>query len=362
MEIVSLEEVIRRYITLPTHASGTGWFPILCKVCNDTGKKGPRAGFKFDTEAVGYHCFNCSIKTKYDPETHANVPDKLVQVLRAFGVPEGEWEQVNFANLAKRDKGQIKTQPKASRTSFEPSVVPLPSHFYPLAEASPNDQWAEVTKAYLESRGIDHTSYSFMLSEKSRDPIVSKWYKRVIIPIYKDSNLIYYIGRDLTSKAQKKYLSPSYTKEKVMYGFTEVFRETDEPLYIVEGWFDAFAINGVAILGNEISEAQANWLNRSQRKKVYIPDRFGNGIQTAEQALKLKWSIATPGVNVWTEDVKDMSDAVNRYGNLFVMKSLAETTTSDPFVANMNLGMYCKHETTNDQNRSKEKNRTTSKT
>lgn len=362
MDVASLETIIKRYIKLPSHSSGTGWYPVLCKVCNDSGRKGSRAGFKFDAVKVAYHCFNCGHSTVFDPETHKNMPEKMVQVLTDFNVPEDEWKAVLLTNLTKRDKdGNTKIQNRSSPTqSVEPAVIPLPPHFYLLSSASPNDQWAQLACAYLDTeRGVDPKSYNFMLSHPNGDPEVDKWSKRVIIPIFKENQLIFYVGRDLTGKLTQKYLSPSYSKEKVLYGFEELFRQTEEPLYIVEGWFDAFAINGVAILGNEISEAHATWLNRSQRRKVYIPDRLGDGWVAAERALELGWDVSTPEIG----DCKDISAAVLKYGRMYVVKSIADKTISKATIGmdlvKTILGFYCSYDPTN-KNRSKKKNRSAS--
>lgn len=352
MDIILLEQVIKQHINLPSHASGTGWFPVLCKVCNDSGKKGPRAGFKFDQDKVAYHCFNCNLATVYDAQTHKSMPEKMVQVLKDFAVPEDQWQQVLIIGLTNRDKlGSSTVQNNNTQPfqSIEPTPIPLPSHFYPLTEASPNDVWAEIARDYLEhDRGIDPNSYPFLLAHKTGIPNLDRWFGRVIIPFYKDGQLIFYNARDLTGKKQKKYLSPSYTKEKVIYGFSELFRKTEEPLYIVEGFFDAFAINGVGLLGNEISNAQTTWLNKSYRNKVYIPDRIGDGWIAAEDALSKGWAISTPSIG----QCKDISDAVKKYGKIYVMKSIADNTATG-FTAQANLGIYCQHDTTNKNSRKK---------
>lgn len=364
MEIVPLEQVIRQYIPLPPNAAGTGWYPVLCKVCNDHGRKGPRAGFRFDNGKVAYHCFNCGHASVFDAETNKNMPKTMIEVLSSFGVPEDAWQSVLIQTLQNRDGGIPDPKPSSSSTilDIQPAVISLPSTFYPLVDASPNDQWANVAREYLEGiRAVDPKSYPFYLSHKTGVEVLDRWFKRIIIPIYKDNNLIFYIGRDLTDKHIKKYLSPSFPKEKVLYGFDELFRKTEEPLYIVEGWFDAFAIGGVALLGNELSNAQIAWLNKTNRKKIYIPDRFGNGRQVAEQALELGWSIATPGINTWSSDIKDMNDAVKTYGKMFVLKSLAETTATG-FTAMTYLGMYCNDTLEKDTNKkgSKKKDSSTS--
>lgn len=339
MKSKTLEEVIRQYIPLQPFPSSTGWHPVLCKVCNDHGRKGLRGGFKFDGDTVAYHCFNCGpeMNTIYDPAESKGMPKKMRKVLEAFHVPDDEWQQVLFDNLAVQQAGK-KGEIIKKIEDIEPKEIEMPDNFYPLAEAKKGDKWAEVAKWYLEDeRGIDPESYPFFLVTPSDNEFKKKWNGRLIIPMYKDGKLIFYQGRDLTNKKMKKYESPSTPKDKVLYGFDRLFEQTDAPLYIVEGWFDAFAIDGVAIIGNELSNAQIQWLNRSRRKKVYIPDRTGDGQRSAEKALEQGWYVSTPDIG---QSCKDMSDAVHKYGKMYVMKSLADHTASG-FVANTNLGIYC---------------------
>jgi hypothetical protein len=60
MKIPTLEEVIRNNIQISNIPSSKGFYPVLCKICHDHGRKGLRAGFKFnDDGSVGYNCFNC---------------------------------------------------------------------------------------------------------------------------------------------------------------------------------------------------------------------------------------------------------------------------------------------------------------
>lgn len=337
MKSKSLEEVIRQYIPLQPFPASTGWHPVLCKVCNDHGKKGMRGGFKFDGETVAYHCFNCgpTMNTIYNPVESKGMPRKMQTILTDFGVPQDEWQGVLLENLSRR--GERTSETFVPAKSIEPDEIPLIDIFYPLAEATADDKWAEIARWYLiEERGVNPDSYPFMLVQHTDDKLKKKWNGRLIIPAYKDGKLIFYQGRDLTDSKPKKYESPSTAKYKVLYGFDKLFEHTDAPLYVVEGWFDAEAVGGVAIVGNELSDAQIQWLNRSPRKKVYIPDRNGDGQRSAKKALEQGWSVSTPD----TANCKDMSDAVNKYGKLYVMKSLADNT-AEGFTAEVNLGIYC---------------------
>jgi hypothetical protein len=261
----------------------------------------------------------------------------MIEVLNDFNVPSDEWKKVLLSDMSKRNEGGVSALPKDKIRNIEPQALDLPETFYSLADAPDSDAWKEIAMDYLiEDRGIDPSQHPFYLSRKTDIPHLKKWFGRVIYPVYKGNKLIYYQGRDLTGKAQKKYESPAVSKDKVIYGFDKLFDGSDLPLYIVEGWFDAAVIDGVAILGNELSDAQIEWLNRSPKKKVYIPDRFGDGKLAGERALKLGWHISTPDIG----QCKDMNDAVKKYGKLYVMKTIADNTATG-FEAKMKLGVFC---------------------
>lgn len=345
-----IEQLIRTYVHLPGQPSGTGWYPILCKVCNDHGRKGPRGGFKFEDDGVAYHCFNCGLKASYYSH-YENVPNNIKDVFLSFGIPEEEINKLGLAALGERDQHGRKTgSRKETGLMINPKELTLPDHFYPLNEAKSDDNWAEIANYYLEDRKIDSHDYTFFLStgtpklydgpQSQKVAFVraaQKWIKRVIVPIYKDNKLVYYQGRDLTGKAVKKYESPSAPKDRVIYGFDRLFSEESRPLYVVEGFFDAFHIKGVALLGNELTDPQIAWLNKSRREKVYIPDKFGDGAKNALKALDLGWNVSTPDIG----NCKDINDAIIKYGQLYVHNTLKEQTKTG-FEAEAAINLYCK--------------------
>lgn len=349
-----VEELIRTYVQLPNLPSGTGWFPVLCKVCSDHGRKGPRGGFKFDDDGIGYHCFNCGHKGTYYPH-YKTIPKDMLKVFSSFGIPDEEINKLRLATLQERDEsGQVTTSQQSRSFMLNPVELPLPDHFYQLDQAKDDDKWAEIARYYIEDRKIDPRDYPFYLStgipkqftgpesqKKAFIRAAQKWKRRIIIPIYKDNKLVYYQGRDLTEKATKKYESPSTRKDRVIYGFDRLFIDEDRPLYVVEGFFDAFHIKGVALLGNELTEPQIAWLNRSRRDKVYIPDRGVAGAENAIKALELDWKISFPVEPNSSNDIKDVNEAIVKYGQLYVHNTLREHTL-EGLQAVASLKLYCK--------------------
>lgn len=306
---------------------------MLCKVCGDHGRKGKRAGFKFDGEAVGYNCFNCGHTAVFDPVENKTMPEKMKEVLSAFNIPEVDWQPVLFGALsATTDKKQ-----SSQLTSIEPEEITFPPYFYKLTD-DPTDEWAQYAIEYLtHDRGVDWKDHPFYLVKKTSAPDNSKWYGRLIIPVYKDGKLIFWQGRDLTGLMQKKYLSPDVPRDKILGGFDRIHERTDDPLYVTEGWFDSYWLRGASVFGNKMTPEQIKWLNRSPRPKVIVPDRMGDGQLLAKQALDLGWSISLPD----TGSSKDINDAVNAYGQLYVLKSVRDNICSG-FDAMAKLGIYCK--------------------
>jgi len=201
------EQLIRTYVHLPNQPSGTGWYPILCKICNDHGKKGPRAGFKFENNGLAYHCFNCGHTTTYYPY-YSTIPNDTTKVFDAFGIPTEEVNKLGLEALKQKDKhGVALATQKKEGFVINPKELPVPDHFYLLGDATDDDKWAEIATAYLEDRKIDYRKYPFYMStgipirylgpESQKVVFIraaQKWTKRVIIPIYKDGKLVYYQG------------------------------------------------------------------------------------------------------------------------------------------------------------------------
>lgn len=335
MDSVTLEQIIRQYVQLDP-PNQNGWCSVRCHVCNDHTRKGNRGAFLFDHDKIVYKCWNCFHVSTYDPNEHEYIPKSMITTLDAFGVPDKEWKQVILDSPAYRNGGITKKVEKSKLGNIDPKIIELPSFFFPLKGAT-CDLSKKARQYLIEARGVDPDSYPFMLAKKPDNPRLFKWLGRVIMPVYKNNNLVYYIGRALFN-AEKKYETPATPKERVLYGFDRLFEHTDTPLLINEGWFDAHVVDGVATLGNVITPYQIEWLNRSRREKVYIPDKFGDGLRAAEQAVELGWSIATPDIG---SSCKDMNDAVKKYGKMYVMKEIMRTKTSDDFEALTQLRNYC---------------------
>lgn len=336
--MTNLEILIRNYIQFNNRPNAKGWLSVLCKVCNDHGKKGPRAAFIFANNSVSYHCFNCSHKASFSDSDEA-LTKNMVDVLKAFSIPDDEINQINFDLF--KDNNEKGGNPQRVKRELKTDIkeIVMPSCCVPLSDVSDSNDWKLAANVYLKDiRCIDPKSYPFFIGfEQPNDIVSKKWDKRLIIPSYKDGKLVYFEGRDLTGTKAKKYLGAEVPKTNMLYGFDLLHKDLDKPLFVCEGFFDALLIGGVALFGNTLYKETIHHLTLSPRTKIIIPDRQGDGYKLAEHALNLGWKVSIPD----TPNCKDVNDAILKYGKLYVVKSIMDNIC-EGFEAQMKINMYLK--------------------
>lgn len=335
---LDLENKIRQYIPLG-RANSKGWIQVNCKVCNDHGKKGMRGGFNF-TRGLGYQCFNCEHKANFT-EGQFNTPsDEVREVFEAFGIPDDIWNELVMSTLVNRNSGQMEFHKKVlSENTHEPKVIEIPNYFVLLSDMAEDDPMRQIAEDHLiTERKIDPADYPYYMGVATADQYSEPWKNRLIIPIYnRNKKLIFYQGRDLLDLSVSKYKSCTADRDNVLYGMDQLYAHTSAPLFICEGFFDAYHVNGVAVMGKQITEGMIWHLDKSPREKIIIPDRSGDGETLALAGLKLGWKISTPDFG----GCKDVTEAIVKYGKLYTMKSLMDNIHSG-FKAEINLGVYCK--------------------
>jgi hypothetical protein len=162
---------------------------------------------------------------------------------------------------------------------------------------------------YIINRGMQLDWYNWMWSAQPG-------YKdRVIIPFYHEGKIVGWTGRKITD-GKPKYL----TDAQPGYVFN-IDAQTFERKYIivVEGQFDAIAINGCAIMHNEPNETQCNRINMLNKEVIVVPDRDRAGAKMLKAALAHGWSASMPP---WEDNIKDVADAVKRYGRLYTLTTI----------------------------------------
>jgi len=144
---------------------------------------------------------------------------------------------------------------------------------------------------------------------------------RVIIPYTYKNKIVGHTSRFLDNKI------PKYINEQQPgYVFNIDIQKPEWQVCIVtEGIFDALSIDGVAVMHNDISNDQALLLSTLNKQIILVPDRDKTGLELCDRALELGYSVSLPN---WDSDVKDVNDAVVKYGKLPTLLSILHSATN----------------------------------
>jgi len=131
----------------------------------------------------------------------------------------------------------------------------------------------------------------------------------VLVPFTYDNKLIGWTARFLDNKIPKyiNHSQPGY-----VFG-TDLQKTNWQHAIVVEGIFDALSINGLAVMHNAISDAQARLIRSLGREITVVPDQDKAGLELIDRAIELGWAVSIPE---WPDGVKDVNDAVVKIGKL----------------------------------------------
>lgn len=259
----------------------------------------------FDSDgAVGYHCFNCEFKLRW--QVGRVMGFKLNSLLRQIGVDEGEILRLNLQLLDERDDSIV----------VEDVVKEIWRPDWPVMNVPGSTTLTNDAIEYLNSRKMTglanwHCSNAKFWNINSR----------VVLPyIWKQQTVGYaarWLGTPPTGTPKILRKSPP--------GFVFNMDAQGEPrkfVLVVEGEFDALAVDGVAVLHNDINSRQVQLISDLDVEPIVVPDRDRSGAKLAERAVELGWSVAFPD---WGPGIKDAADAANTYGRVSTLNSIIQS-------------------------------------
>jgi hypothetical protein len=301
----------------------------------DTRKRG---GMENTINGVGISCLNCGFVTKYQMGSPLgrNVKEFLTQI----GVSSTEIAYLNYWAL---------TLQKIANNSNNPEIqtllpnVPIFDAIKPLPDG---EEWANDNCSdldflrvieYLYDRGEEIAeSYTYYWAPSK----IRNLNERIIIPCYNNDKMVGWTSRAITSKIFPKYYNQ--TPQNLLFNSSALNHSKRNNVIIVEGIFDAIAIDGVALLGAKLNENQALWINNSGKQIICVPDRDKTGKALIDFALKYDWGVSMPrpislGADRgwWSNEIKDAADAVKTYGRLYTIRSIIESTTYNKMKINL---------------------------
>ena len=321
--------VVDKFRTLlPPRAksSPSGWTSFNAPCCQHRGHSPDtrkRAGIRFDGNGVIYNCFNCKFTTGWQPGSA--IGEKMKTLCRWLGASEDTIKELVFE--AMRTDGDD-YRPEQQETKLEFTDKELPEGAMPLLEWVNSEYWKDISLevetviTYVVSRGYDPFDGNFYWSP------ASGYESRVIIPFKWQGRVVGNTARKVTA-GKPKYLSDQHPH--FVFNFDQQ-KENQKYIFVCEGPFDALAIGGVALLTNEIAEQQNRIINSLGAEVIVIPDQDRAGLVLFDRAAELGWAVAMPN---WDPDVKDVADAVLRYGELFVIVDAIKTAQQGQIKINM---------------------------
>lgn len=273
----------------------------------------PEGGFQ-------YHCFNCGFKAGWNPGKLLSGNTK--KLFRWAGLGQTEISKLGLIALKLKDNQSV------TKVDLK---FDLQERFLPADTKSIN-KWIED--------GIDDPKIlevmNYIINERKMD---WKWYDwhwsispgytdRVIIPFYHQGKIVGHTARKIKN-GKPKYLTDSQPG----YVFN-LDKQFDERKYIiaVEGQFDAIAIDGVAFMHNEPNDVQCARLNALNKTVIVVPDKDKAGAKIIPSAIKNNWEISLPP---WGDDVKDVADAVKKYGRLYTLTTILHYRISGELKLNL---------------------------
>ena len=294
--------------------TSSGWYSFNAICCGYRGHrpdKRSRGGIKFDGESNwSMHCFNCGFKCGFT--LGKTLTKNTKQFLSWCGIEETQIQKWNLESLQYKDLlDYVKVKKEKLRVKFK-------EHTLPEGELIDiNNTLHKIYVDYLQSRKINPNSYPFMITPNE----TGRMGKRIIIPYTFKNKIVGHTSRFLDNKI------PKYINEQqpgYVFGFD--FQKPDwQVCILVEGIFDALSINGCALTHNTINDDQALLLSSLKKQIIFVPDRDKTGLETCDRALELGYSVSIPN---WESDVKDVNDAVVRYGKLATLLSIFQSATT----------------------------------
>jgi hypothetical protein len=293
--------------------SQSGWHSFNAVCCHYRGHKADRrgrGGIRMDGENWSYHCFNCGFKSGFT--LGKPISKSTRQLLNWCGMDVDDINKYSLESLQHKD---LLDYTKVKR---EKKKIKFKEMYLPEAELIDIDNPAhKVYVDYLHKRKISINDYPFMCTPDME----GRQANRVIIPYTYENKIVGHTSRYLDDR------TPKFINEQqqgYVFGY-----DLQKPEYnvciVVEGIFDALSINGCALTHNTISEQQAEIIKNLNRKVIVVPDQDKTGLQICDKALDLGFHVSIPN---WEDDVKDVNDAVIKYGKVATLLSILQSATN----------------------------------
>lgn len=306
--IESIHRLILDNLPPRVHRTPSGWISFNCPFCHERRQ---RAGVIMSGAKITFHCFNCAVKTGWQPGIRLG--RKFVELAQTLGCTDDRIRVVQLNLLKFTDVLPEFTSTSAfSTTKFE--TIELPESTVPLENLDSNNPLVQ----YAQQRGILGLYPLFCVDQP-------QYRNRVVIPYFYQGDLVGWTARHINPLGRvPKYLH-CLPGSGYVFNMDPFLTDHRKIVIVTEGTIDAIRIEGVAVLGNSLHAQQIAAINQLGKRVIVCPDRDRPGEELVSQVLELGWEVSYPP---W-ENCKDASDAVDTYGRLLTVHSIVHYATTN---------------------------------
>ncbi|VVC05094.1 Uncharacterised protein [uncultured archaeon] len=312
MNAIIQETLIRWKSTRKTKMTPSGWLSGNAPCCEYRGQnpdKRGRGGIKADDIQIAYNCFNCGFTATY--QQGRNLYPKFIKLLHWLNFSESEIGQFKLAALKENFEG------KESVALAPRKIAPVK---IPDWELLSDNRTHPRHINFLKSRGFSASDYTFLCAGGT-------YQNRVIIPFISQDTFVGFTARSIFPHDKFRYIMK--LESDFVFGM-EWVKPHHQIVFLMEGPLDALSIHGLAVMHNEISDAQAEMICDLGKDVIVVPDLDKSGLDLKfdhgfiRTALDHDWKVSFP---LWK--YKDANEAFVEYGPLFVVKHLIDQSTSN---------------------------------
>ncbi|RTZ68614.1 MAG: DNA primase [Tenericutes bacterium] len=309
-----------------------------------------------------FKCFVCGT---------AGGPIKFVSLIKNQPYVLALEELANKVGVDFKSKKNVKTYSEKQLRLFEINKEAMNFFQYSLSI-----EVGDKALEYVKSRGlsqeiIDNFSIGYAPSSGLKDFLIKKGYDeadlinlslinssgndffkdRLIFTIKdEDNNIVGFSGRDLSNKAQAKYINSSeseiFKKSTIIYNFSQVknFLNKDKIIYINEGFMDVIAMsragikNSVAIMGTSLTKEHLKTLSNFKIRLFLDSDKAGINatIKSIKILLENKISVEV----VQNNTALDPDEILDKKGVEELIKISNNLISGIEFIFNMHKKQY----------------------
>lgn len=260
--------------------SATGWVRVHCPFCEEQGHRSTSKNLAINPESGWFRCWRWeACGAKGNMYGRGSAP-----VVSATYAPLSVADVLNIAQSAGEDPS-LKL-PERRAAAVHPVAAVMPG-FKLIDPHTPGQATAQLM--YLLRRGVSRKTILGAGLGYSTDPM---WSSYVVIPIINQGQYRGFVARSLQGKAYKN--SEGYSRED-LFNCDALHEETDVPIAIVEGLFDALPHWPYAVACNgKPTDAQLEVIAQAKRPICMMLDADAQ-LQGSMAALRLRMNISLQG-------------------------------------------------------------------